>query len=681
MSKKLIYLVSVVFVLGLAGNAMAQIDPATVTTGHVYLLNDANFVDGTVPDDSANDLAGIIVGEPNLVDGLYGKALSFDGVDDAVDIPDSQWINVTNGPWANKTVMAVFNCADVNKSEKQTVYEQGGLTRGLTIYVFDGQVYVGGWNKAEYQWNPGSWISTPINSNEWHAVALVIRDGADAQEDDKFEMWMDGELIGKAVGGQIYNHGNDNAIGYTNQNNVFHDGDGSGDGWYFEGLVDEVWILNDALTPPELAALMGTSWPYAYGPSPANGTMLEEFSVLLSWGPGDFAVSHDVYLGSNLDDVIAGTADTFLGNQPTTSLVASDLVPETTYYWRVDEVNDADPNAPYTKEVWSFTLLPRRAYDPVPADGIRILDTTANLTWTAGWSPIMHQVYFGTDPDEVANAAGAPLVMDIGYDTGELQPDTTYYWRVDEFYGFETVKGPVWSLSTVPVLPLSDDPNLVGQWTFDGDFGGVVLDQSGHAGHANLVGDVQLVEGVDGDALEFDGSGGDYAEAASYAGVTGTHSRTVSAWIKTTDYGEIASWGQNSAGQKWIFRVQESNGTLGAIRIEVNGGYQVFSELADRDRTIVPAGPVTTGVVQEHPKACFMQQAGDRQHPGCVARPAVSQDDRGAWSRIVVGGDEPALEQDPLTFKGYRLVRQIIVGRRFRWQMPPGLAIAPGEQP
>jgi hypothetical protein len=241
-----------------------------------------------------------------------------------------------------------------------------------------------------------------------------------------------------------------------------------------------------------------------------------------------------VYLGSNLDDVIAGTADTFLGNQPTTSLVASDLVPETTYYWRVDEVNDADPNSPWPSEVWSFTLLPRRAYDPVPADGMRILDTTANLTWTAGWSPIMHQVYFGTDPDEVANAAGAPLVMDIGYDTGELQPDTTYYWRVDEFYGVETIKGPVWSLSTVPVLPLTDDPNLVAQWTFDGDFGGVALDQSGHGAHASLVGEVQLVASVDGDALEFDGSGGDYAEAATYAGVTGTASRTVSAWIKTT---------------------------------------------------------------------------------------------------------------------------------------------------
>ncbi|MHC4146562.1 MAG: LamG-like jellyroll fold domain-containing protein, partial [Planctomycetota bacterium] len=454
MSRKLVCLISFVFVLALAGNATAQPDPATVADGHVYLLNDANFVDATVPDDSAVGHTALIIGEPYLAEGLFGKAMAFDGVDDGVHIPDSQFVNVTNGPWQNRTVMAVFNCSHVDKPDPQVVYQEGGGTRGFNIYVQEGQVIVGGWNKAEYQWNPGSWISAPIGSGEWHTVALVLRDGGDAQEDDKFEMWMDGELIGKAPGGQMYNHGNDNSIGYSKNNTVYPDGAGgsatmAAQSSYFEGLVDEVWILNQALTPPQLAALAGTTWPYAYNPSPANGAELEEFSAFLEWGPGDGAVSHDVYLGSNLDDVTAGAADTFLGNQATTSLLTADLVPETTYYWRVDEVGDVDPNdpnSPYatTGEVWSFSLLPRRAYAPDPADGtMAVTGASANLTWTPGWSPIMHQVYFGTDPDEVANAEGAPLVMDVGYDTGDLQPGTTYYWRVDEFYGTETIKCPV----------------------------------------------------------------------------------------------------------------------------------------------------------------------------------------------------------------------------------------------
>jgi hypothetical protein len=460
MCKKLIYLTSFVLLLGLAGNAMAQLDPATVTTGHAYLLDN---VTDQVPDDSANDNTGIIVGDPNVVDGLAGKALQFDGVDDGVDIPDSQFINVTNGPWANKTVMAVFNCADVNKPEKQTVYEQGGLTRGLTIYVFDGQVYVGGWNKAEYQWNPGSWISTPINSNEWHAVALVIRDGADAQEDDKFEMWMDGSLIGKAPGGQIYNHGNDNAIGYTNQNNVFHDGDGSGDGWYFEGIVDEVWILNDALTGVGLNALTGPVGEPLFL-DPPDGTQIEATSEMLQWRPGELATSHNVYMGTNLDEVAAGTVPAVNTTQSLVTAGIPDgpipegLVPDTIYYWRVESVNDVNPESPWSsEEILSLRVLPRRAFDPSPADGSTIPDLTVNLTWTGGWSPIMHQTYFGTDPDEVANAAGAPLVMDIGFDPGPLETFMTYYWRVDEFYGIETVKGPVWSFSTPEYLVISDE--------------------------------------------------------------------------------------------------------------------------------------------------------------------------------------------------------------------------------
>ena len=537
MSRKLVCLMSFVFVLVLAGNAAAQPDPATVMDGHVYLLNDANFVDATVPDDSAVGLAGNIVGEPYLAEGLFGKALSFDGVDDGVHIPDSQWINVTNGPWPNRTVVTVFKCAHVDKPEKQTVFEEGGLTRGLTVYVHEGLVYVGGWNKAEYQWNPGTWISAPISSNEWHTVALVIRDGADAQEEDKFEMWMDGDLIGKGVGGQIYNHGNDNAIGYTKQNNVFHDGNASGNGWFFEGLVDEVWILNQALTPPELAAMAGTTWPYAYGPDPANRAELEEFSALLAWEAGDGAVSHDVYLGSSLDDVIAGAADTFLGNQPATSLFAADLVPETTYYWRVDEVSDADPNNPSIGEVWSFSLLPRRAYDPDPADGTMTVGATANLTWTPGWSPIMHQVYFGTDPDEVANAADAPLVMDVGYDTGELQPGKTYYWRIDEFYGAETVKGPVWSFTTMvydqdtpfdydtgATRDISLDLGAALDWT--DPIGRLAVSYTGNAGSGSVtVDDVSGTTTVVGRGADIWGTSDQFQYA--YTTLTGNGSMTV----------------------------------------------------------------------------------------------------------------------------------------------------------
>ena len=510
MCKKLFFLVSLILLLLLAGNVMAQIDPATVDTGHVYLLDD---VSGTqVQDDSANSNAGTIVGDPQVVTGLNSDALQFDGVDDGITIPDSQFINITGGPFPNRTIIAVFNCADVDKPEKQTIFEEGGRTRGLTIYVHEGLVYVGGWNRAEYDWNPGSWISTPIGSNEWHAVALIIRDGAEAVEDDKFEMWMDGRLIGKAPGGHIHNHSNDNSIGYTIENNVFHDDDGSGDGWYFEGMIDEVWILNEALTQTELGAWVGKVLPDAFSPTPKDEALYEDTWVNLSWKPGGFAVSHNVYLGDNFDDVNSGAESTFQGNQATTELIAGfpgfpypeGLVPGTTYYWRIDEVNDTEPNSPWKGDVWSFSIPSRTAYNPIPADGAKFIATDVELSWVSGLRAIMHNAYFGDNFDDVNNASGAPPNADATYTPAALELDKTYYWRVDEFDGTQTLKGTVWSFKTMPDIPVTD-PNLICWWTLEEGSGTNVLDWSGHGNHGSVNNDPKWVEGYDGSALQFDG--------------------------------------------------------------------------------------------------------------------------------------------------------------------------------
>jgi hypothetical protein len=232
----------------IAGLSLA-IEPEDVLSGHVWL-----FDGGGTEDSSVNNLTGNIIGAPQTVIGINGDALEFNGIGDGIHIPDSAMINITSGPWPNRTVMAVFNCADVSKPDKQTIFEEGGRTRGIVIYVFEGELYVGAWNRAEYNWN-GAWISTPIKSNRWYSVALVIRDAGEAVEPDKFEMWLDGNLIGKEPGGQIHNHSNDNSIGYTKENAVFHDEGGSGNGWYFEGSIDEVWVVNEALEKDDLTLI------------------------------------------------------------------------------------------------------------------------------------------------------------------------------------------------------------------------------------------------------------------------------------------------------------------------------------------------------------------------------------------------------------------------------------------
>jgi Concanavalin A-like lectin/glucanases superfamily len=454
MCRKLMFLVSLALLLVPAGSAVAQIDPATVTDGDVYLFEN---VGTDVPDDSANSNTATLIGNPQVVDGLNGKALKFNGTSDGVLVPDAATINTSTHQ--NHTVIAVFNCADVTKPEKQCVFDEGGSTRGLNIYVYQGSVYVGAWNRADYtpQWNPGTFISTPIASNEWHAVAAVLRDGGPAQEDDKFEMWLDGRLIGKGPGGQLQSRSDDNGIANVQQQTNFHDGTVNA-GYWFEGMIDEVWILDRALTEDELSQWIGKPWPYAFAPNPADGTEHADTWVSLSWKPGAFVVSHDVYLGEDFTDVNNATRDSdlFRGNQTTDFYVAGfpgyaypdGLVPGTTYYWRIDEVNDAEPNSPWKGDVWSFSIPPKTGYNPDPADGAEGVPVTAKLTWTAGFGAKLHTVYFGDDFDTVANAAGGAPQGTPTYTPSGLKKAKTYYWRVDEFDGTDTYKGDVWSFTT-----------------------------------------------------------------------------------------------------------------------------------------------------------------------------------------------------------------------------------------
>jgi hypothetical protein len=177
--------------------------------------------------------------------------------------------------------------------------------------------------------------------------------------------------------------------------------------------------------------------------------------VNLSWAPGDFAVSHDVYLSENFDDVDAGTTEAFQGNQTLTELTIGfpgfaypdGLVPGTTYYWRIDEV-EADGTTKYKGFVWSFAVPPKTAYFPDPADAAGLVEPDVRLSWTPGFGSILHYVYFGDNFDDVSNAAGNPPWGSTTYDPGTLELSKTYYWRVDEFDIVETHKGDVWSFTT-----------------------------------------------------------------------------------------------------------------------------------------------------------------------------------------------------------------------------------------
>jgi hypothetical protein len=227
---------------------------------------------------------------------------------------------------------------------------------------------------------------------------------------------------------------------------TFHIQYAAGDFW-----IDGVRWYEGDYVPPSLG-----DKAFATLPVPEDGSLHPDTWANLSWKPGDKAVSHDVYFSDNSDLVKDGTAEAFQGNQGEDYIVVGfpgfaypdGLVPGTTYYWRVDEVNDTEPNSPWRGPVWSFSIPPKTAYYPDPADAAEQVFTEKTLSWTGGFEAKLHTVYFGDNFDDVNNATGGFPQGTTDYDPGPLEMAKTYYWRVDEFDIIETHKGSVWSFTT-----------------------------------------------------------------------------------------------------------------------------------------------------------------------------------------------------------------------------------------
>ena len=229
---------------------------------------------------------------------------------------------------------------------------------------------------------------------------------------------------------------------------------------FFSGALDDVALFDVALTEQQIRDVMsGLTFPKAFNPSPADGAFHEDTWVNLSWSPGDFAASHDVYFGDHFDEVFDAAHDSafYRGNQTSTFYMAGfpgfaypeGLIPGVTYYWRIDEANDAHSDSPWKGDVWHFSIPPKTAYHPDPADGDEVLDPNdVKLRWTAGYGAKLHTVYMGNEYDDVNNAVGGMMLSTTTYNAGTLEAEKVYYWRVDEFDAVETHKGDVWTFTT-----------------------------------------------------------------------------------------------------------------------------------------------------------------------------------------------------------------------------------------
>jgi len=328
MCKKLIYLTSFVLVLGLALPSVVEAaDPDLVGW---WKLDDAS---GTIAiDSSGNGYDGTLLGDPEWVAGQLGGALYFDGDGDTVHIGNadvfnfpgsfsiSVWVNYEawNGGWSNVMV------GKEGEGGRSWQLRRHGENDNLTFTI----------RGTSGDDDPQGTIV--LTFGEWHHIVAIYDADAGTRAvyiDNVLDVQIDDSGVHTPDDNSLY-------IGARSNNND------DGPTGFLLGSLDDVYIFSRALTVDEIPGLSkGLSPGSASEPIPDDEDIDVLRDAVLSWEPGEFAATHDVYLGTVFDDVNDADRSNPLGVLASEGQSATTYDPPgrldfgQTYYWRVDEVN------------------------------------------------------------------------------------------------------------------------------------------------------------------------------------------------------------------------------------------------------------------------------------------------------------------------------------------------------
>jgi hypothetical protein len=237
------------------------------------------------------------LGVPSLVEGETNTAVRFNGQDALIRVVDDPQINVTNGPWEDRSIEFWFSVDDASLDTPQVLFEEGGTTRGIAMYVLENNIYMGAWNRANDDAGVSSpwvndeetpdgtlFVSREIDSGTAHHAAFVL-DGDPSGFTGTITGYIDGLPFGSRTGaGQLFNHGDDTGIGAMDTNIWLADGTNpGGDGLYMAGVLDELAMYDYPLTIDQLLARVGDLSLDPPGDFNQDGVLdMEDYGVLTS---------------------------------------------------------------------------------------------------------------------------------------------------------------------------------------------------------------------------------------------------------------------------------------------------------------------------------------------------------------------------------------------------------------
>ncbi|MHC4519501.1 MAG: discoidin domain-containing protein, partial [Planctomycetota bacterium] len=119
---------------------------------------------------------------------------------------------------------------------------------------------------------------------------------------------------------------------------------------------------------------------FAREPQPASGSTDLDPESTLSWRAGREAAQHNVYLDTDEQAVIDGTASLATVSEPSYDATL-DL--NQTYYWKVDEINDVEDPAAWEGDIWTFSVAQSLIVEDF--EGYNDDDNVIYDAWLDGW--------------------------------------------------------------------------------------------------------------------------------------------------------------------------------------------------------------------------------------------------------------------------------------------------------
>jgi len=346
MYKTLTYLLSFVLALGVlaAGTAVAA-GPGLVAH---YRLDEGG---GTMAyDSSTNGYDGTLLGQPQWNTGPGGKgvALAFNPNNACTGI-ECPTFDPTDGTGQfSFTIWALWDGEETYHHFFTKSDGWGQTTMMFQLELWGGSTSAPHFNRVGISYDPDSIPFYEMPKNEWTHLAFVY-DGAE------MVVYLNGV---DSMGPKAVTIGRD----AVNARTVIGVADNDQRVW--TGALSDAQIYSRPLAESEVAAIMEGDTALSSGPQPDDGATDVPPDTTLRWTAGEFARTHDVYLGTVFDDVNEASRADSRNTLVSQGQAATDYDPEgllaleQTYYWRVDEVNAAPDNAIYQGAVWSFTTEP-----------------------------------------------------------------------------------------------------------------------------------------------------------------------------------------------------------------------------------------------------------------------------------------------------------------------------------